>query len=117
MHFTFDFRAKEKTLFDILNAFSANKMFIVVTSVTISKKTPELVPPKVVVENKDGAKAAVGDSLLDFGDTPSKEEKTQVQPRLGPNYPVCGIKQEIPMEIHLELDVYKFKEVGSESGH
>jgi hypothetical protein len=89
-------------------------MFIVVTSLTIKKKTPELVPPVPVVVDED---SSAGDDILGFGSARKKPKKEKVQPRLGPNYPVCGIKQEIPMEIHLELDVYKFKEADSDTGH
>jgi len=111
MHFVFEFRAKEKALLDILNALSTSKMFVVVTSVSLSKKTPELVPK--IVEPVDAE-----DDALGFGSRhPKKEDKPVVAPKLGPNYPVCGIKMEIPMDIHLELDVYKFKEADSDSGN
>ncbi len=107
MHFVFEFRAKERALLDILNAFSTSKkMFVVVTSVSLSKNTPVLVPE--IVESEDG-----NDSALDGG---SGDEKIAPQ-RLGPNYPVCGIKMEIPLDIRIELDVYKFKEAGIDSGN
>jgi len=110
MHFVFEFRAKEKALLDILNAFSTSKMFIVVTSVTISKGTPELVP---AVVDPDAAEA----DDLGFSRSKAKKEEPVAAPKLGPNYPVCGIKMEIPMDIHLELDVYKFKEADCDSGN
>jgi len=112
MHFVFDFRAKEKALLDILNAFSTSKMFIVVTSVSLSKATPELVPKIAEPLTPDS------DAIIGLGNRRQKKEKEAVAPpRLGPNYPVCGIKLEIPMDIHLELDVYKFKEADSDSGN
>jgi len=106
MHFVFEFRAKERALLDILNAFSTSKMFIVVTSVSLSKNTPVLVPEVVDSADKNG-------SALDGG---SGGEEIAPQ-RLGPNYPVCGIKMEIPLDIRIELDVYKFKEAGIDSGN
>ena len=113
MHFVFEFRAKEKALLDILNALSTTKkMFIVVTSLSLSKATPELVP-KIA-----DPLAAEPDAIIGFGNPRKKKEKEAVAPpKLGPNYPVCGIKLEIPMDIHLELDVYKFKEADSDSGN
>jgi hypothetical protein len=112
MHFVFEFRAKEKALLDILNALSTGKMFVVVTSVSLSKSTPDLVP-KIV----DPAEAEP-DAGIGFGGSHTKKEDKPVEPpKLGPNYPVCGIKMEIPMDIHLELDVYKFKEADSDSGN
>lgn len=109
MHFAFEFRAKESALLGILNALAANRMFITVTSISLSKKTPELVP--VIAEPEaDGAIAGLG-----FSEKPKAKESAEVQ-RLGPNYPVCGIKMEVPMDVRLELDVYKFREVAVDSG-
>ncbi len=80
-------------------------MFVVVTSLTLSKTTPELVPKPVESDEDDGG----------FGD-PSAKASPLVAQRLGPNYPVCGIKMEIPMDVRLELDVYKFREAAVDSG-
>ncbi len=113
MHFVFEFRAKEKSFINIMNAFSKNKMFIVVTSLSINKKTQKLMPDMVVQDKEDKSKGA--DSI--FGDGSSAGD-SDIQPqRLGPDFPVCGIKMEIPMDIHLELDVYKFKEADRVSGN
>lgn len=112
MHFVFEFRAKEKALLDILNAFSTNKMFIVVTSVSLSKNTPPLVPAVVDPAAANGTDAL---AALDHGRAENTEDV--VVERLGPNYPVCGIKMEIPLDIRIELDVYKFKEAGLDSGN
>ncbi len=91
MHFIFEFRAKERALLEILDAFSTNKMFVVVTSLTVTKKTQALIP-KVV--DPDAAKASKKHKSWDKN---SLEEEDISVPRLGPNYPVCGIKMEIPM--------------------
>ena len=113
MHFVFDFRAKEKALLDILNAFSTHRMFIVVTSVLISKSTPVLVPDLVVsTASKDSGALDV------LAHNRSKKDDEVVEPlKLGPNYPVCGIKMEVPMDVRIELDVYKFKEADIDSGN
>lgn len=112
MHFVFEFRAKEKSLINILNAFSHNKMFIVVTSLSVSKKTPELIP-KVI--DQDDEKTTRRGSVRN--NNSSDDAGDIAVPRLGPDYPVCGIKMEIPMDIRLEMDVYKFKEAGIDSGN
>ena len=113
MHFVFKFRAKERALLDILNAFSTHKMFIVVTSVSISKPTPVLVPDVVgSSENKD---SVVLDAL--GSNRSEKDDEAIAPPKLGPNYPVCGLKMEVPMDISIELDVYKFKEADIDSGN
>jgi hypothetical protein len=108
MHFAFEFRAKEKALLDILNALSANRMFITVTSISLSKPTPELVP--VVTDPEDEGAVSVG-----FSAATKPTESPEAQ-KLGPNYPVCGVKMEIPMDVRLELDVYKFREATVDSG-
>jgi hypothetical protein len=105
LHFVFEFRAKESALLEIINALSAQPMFVVVTSLSLSKETPELVPKPAEVE---------GDS--NFGGVSSTPADAVVTHRLGPNYPVCGIKMEIPLDIRLELDVYKFREAAVDSG-
>jgi len=110
MHFAFEFRAKESALLGILNALADNKMFITVTSVSLSKKTPELVPE--IVESEAGGESIAG---MAFGAEPDSKASAEAQ-RLGPNYPVCGIKMEVPMDIRLELDVYKFREATVDSG-
>ncbi len=108
MHFTFEFRAKESALLGILNALAANPMFINVTSISLSKPTPELVPVATGSEAGDA-------STPGFAIAAAPEEASEVE-KLGPNYPVCGIKMEIPMEVRLELDVYKFREATIDSG-
>jgi hypothetical protein len=108
LHFAFEFRAKESALVGILNALSTPPMFLVVTSLSVKKDTPELVPMVPEVEDERA-------ELSGFGDTTAKAAPEEEQ-KLGPNYPVCGIKMEIPMEIRLELDVYKFGEADVDSG-
>ncbi|MBT3194632.1 MAG: hypothetical protein HN341_18965 [Verrucomicrobia bacterium] len=109
LHFVLEFRAKESALVGILNALSLQPMFVAVTSLSVEKATPELVPavPEVDAEHSDRS---------GFGGVTEPEVPEENQ-RLGPNYPVCGIKMEIPMDIRLELDVYKFKEAAVDSGN
>jgi hypothetical protein len=107
MHFVLEFRAKQSALLDILNALAAHPMFIVVTSVSLSKPTPELVPV-IAEEESEDSRAGFGGELT--------SEKTAEAPKLGPKYPVCGIKMEIPLDVRLELDVYKFREATLDSG-
>jgi len=108
MHFSFEFRAKESALLGILNALATNPMFINVTSITLSKATPELVP--VAADTGADDESKVG-SRVDA----APKDKAEAA-KLGPNYPVCGIRMEIPMEVRLELDVYKFREATVDSG-
>ncbi len=108
LHFVFEFRAKESALVSILNALSAHPMFIVVTSLSVSKPSPELVPTLVIPD-------ADRTALSEFGETHAAEA-TAPPSNLGPNFPICGIKMEIPMDVRLELDVYKFREVDVDSG-
>ncbi len=109
MHFALEFRAKQDALLDILNALAAHPMFIVVTAVKITKPVNQLVPDiKEVDENSD---ADI------FRRSSEGAEEQPVEPlKLGPRYPVCGIKMEIPLDVRLELDVFKFKEMTVDSG-
>jgi hypothetical protein len=108
MHFAFEFRAKESALLGILNALAANRMFITITSLSLSKPTPELVPLVVNPEDEEATNRGFGDV--------SEATKSPETQKLGPNYPVCGVKMEIPMDVRLELDVYKFREAEVDSG-
>jgi len=107
-HFALEFRAKASALVDLLNELSAHSMFVVVTSLSLSKPSPELVPE--VVDPQAGSPGGAG-----FGATRTAAVAAAT-PQLGPNYPVCGIEMEIPMDIRLELDVYKFREADVDSG-
>jgi hypothetical protein len=109
LHFVFEFRAKESALVTILNDLASSSIFIAVTSLSVSKPSPEFVPAAVDPEAERTARSEFG------GARPSAAAQPKTH-NLGPNAPICGIKMEIPMDIRLELDVYKFREAAVDSG-
>ncbi len=112
LHFGFDFRAKESALLGILNAMASNDMFIVMTSISFEAGVPEMMPVAVPVVSGGDAAAipalppapvpAVG-APAETGNVPQAWERRKDE-RI-----VSGPVHEIPMDVTLELDVYKFQ--------
>jgi len=107
--FAIEFTAKETALLGVLNALSASPSFTVIKIVRLNKNVPELMP---VVQQ--AAEARVALPVPGFGAAAPATPQPVV--RLGPNYPVSGLELEIPMQVRMELDVYKFKGDSDESG-
>ncbi len=105
--FVIEFSARESALFGVLNALAASPSFTVVKVVRLNKGIPVLMPVAMDM-------AAAGVSIPGFG------ASSVVAPapvlRLGPNYPVSGLEMEIPMQVRVELDVFKFRGDSDGSG-
>ena len=106
--FVIEFNAKESALIGVLNALAANPTFTVVKVVRLNKDIPVLMPVMV-----DAAAAGGVTTIPGLGEPPPTAEPAL---RLGPAYPVCGLEMEIPMQVRMELDVYKFKGDSDGSG-
>ncbi len=105
--FVIEFSAKESTLIGVLNALASSPSFTVVKVVRLNKGIPVLMPGTV-----DPA-AADGVPIPGVGAQPTTAAPVL---RLGPSYPVSGLEMEIPMQVRMELDVYKFKGDSDGSG-
>lgn len=105
--FVIEFSAKESALIGVLNALAASPTFTVVKVVRLNKGIPVLMP--VTVDS-----AAAGDVPIPGFGEPSPTAAPVL--RIGPAYPVCGLEMEIPMQVRMELDVYKFKGDADGSG-
>jgi hypothetical protein len=120
--FVLEFTAREEALTRVLNSFAASPVYIVVRSVTLRKEVPALVPARsATVGGAAGADRRSAPSAADmnflFGgeaprvpEAPAPEEATRDN-LLGPSHPVSGIEMEIPMQVRMEIDVYKFRGV------
>lgn len=107
--FVFEFNAKETALISIINALAASPVFTVVNVIQIQKEVPVLLP---VADEALAAGTATDPLGLGLGDKPVEPSTAH----LGPGYPVCGLEMEIPMQVRIELDIYKFKGDSNESG-
>lgn len=106
--FVIEFSAKESALIGVLNALVASPSFSVVKVMRLKKDIPVLMPVAGLQ-----AAAAPGIPIPGFGAPPA----TAAPPvRLGPSYPVSGVEMEIPMQVRVELDIFKFKGDSDGSG-
>lgn len=105
--FVIEFSAKESALIGVLNALASSPSFTVVKVVRLNKGIPVLMPVTV-----DPA-AAGGVSISGLG-APAATSAPVL--RLGPGYPISGLEMEIPMQVRMELDVFKFKGDSDGSG-
>jgi len=103
LHFIFVFKAKETAIMNILNLLASDDMFVVVTSVNVSKEEADVL-----------AGGAVKVSEEDEVDT-KPERDAAVQPTRMERM-VAGLELEVPKKVYLELDVYSFKADKSGSG-
>ncbi len=103
--FVIEFSAKESALIGVLNALAASPSFTMVKIMRLTKSVPVLIPVQV-------ASAATGPADTGLGAVPAAAGAV----RLGPSYPVSGLEMEIPMQVRMELDVYKFKGDSDGSG-
>jgi hypothetical protein len=84
LHFTFELRASEPILVDVLNRLAANPVFIVVTSVEVE---------------------TVAD--LQLGAQPKREDVTNATARATAKI-VCGPELTEPAQVKIDLEVYRF---------
>lgn len=95
--FSVEFVAKEAVILDVLNRFACDDMFIVVTGVEFIKQKEDLRIPDLLTkvaaggETGDNVKAAVTSGDL------RREQRL-----------VSGVNVDMPMTVHVNLDVYTF---------
>lgn len=99
-HFTWEFAATEKALHTVLNELATHPMFIVVTSLDLTKPRPDV---------REAAAVTAGESVgrLDAeGNVVASESDayTSRRQRL-----VSGPQLEVPMTVQMAMDVYLFK--------
>jgi len=94
--FLLEFSSSSASLLGVLNDLASSEMFTVVTSVRLKKEIPDLMPPPDTGTDND--------EDLDPDKPLLREPEKPVQCR------VCGPELELPMDVRIEVDVYKFKE-------
>ncbi|MFU8780444.1 MAG: hypothetical protein ACNA71_05400 [Kiritimatiellia bacterium] len=113
-----EFNAREESLARLLNALASNPMYTVVRAVRLQKDVPDMVPvrpaagPGVSADRRPETETDL--SFLFGGGGVATAPAPAVAERpagavLGPSHPVSGIEMEIPMQVRLEIDVYKFR--------
>jgi hypothetical protein len=111
--FVLEFNAKEEALCKLLNALASSRLYTVVRTVRVRKDVPDMLPSRT--GGPSGAAPASDESLafLFGGGAPATAaQPASAQtggPSLGPSNPVSGIEMETPMQVRLEIDVYKFR--------
>ncbi|MDD5522273.1 MAG: Amuc_1100 family pilus-like protein [Kiritimatiellae bacterium] len=129
-HFIIEFKAREQVLCNILNKLSSCEMFVVVTSVEAVKEGSDLadiktrsvapvVPAAVAAQVEDKKKVDIFDTptgvtvakpVKDAGTNavPDKTEQLKEKPSRAERV-VCGPDLEKPINVKMELDVYRFR--------
>ncbi len=102
-HFVVEFTCLSESLFGILNDLASCKMFSVVTSLKVTKAIPDLVPPAIEVPAENESSTPLPAA--------GRPEKKARQRR------VCGPEMELPANVRIEIDVYKFKEESARAPH
>jgi len=101
-HLKIKIKAHEKSLLGVLNRLAAHEMFVVVTSVTTSKTAVDV--KEAVVKKTVNRDASGGAAVLEpDAATLSRAQRT-----------VSGPVVEGPMDVTIELDVYRFRNVAQE---
>ncbi len=114
LHFGLDFKAKQGALLGVLNALSSNDMFVVVASVSMEKAVPEMMPVGLEAPPGTGPDDLIPTLPPAFGGPDVKPDVSAVaviQPweKGKVDRIVSGPEHELPMDITVELDVYKFQ--------
>lgn len=111
MHFRLEFTAGEVALIEALNRFSSGRVFVAVESIAFSKEMRELVPEIAVTPSP--RPAAAEDLFFSRPEAvPAAPELPAVTPiwkRPKDQRIVSGPGNETPMQVAIELSVYKFK--------
>jgi len=100
LHFAFEFTGKEYSILNVLNRLAAHEMFVVVTSLAFEKRVPDVVTDDVGDDK--------GRTHSEKADIAEQQNGSSRRERM-----MCGRELEEPMNVKLELDVYRFKEAPS----
>jgi hypothetical protein len=109
LRFAMDFKAKEETVWTVLNRLAGEAPFIVVTQVQLTKQGADVRPPRTQEQPAEPDRPTVGLGLLKRIDAqkersaPERERPATLQERT-----VSGPTLEAPMLVELKLDVYVF---------
>lgn len=116
--FVLEFEAREEALMRLLNALADSSLYTIVRRVQLRKDVPSMIATqREATDGEDAPREPEADVSFLFGepDEDAAEEITEDYdgrgPRLGDSQPVSGIEMETPMEVRLEVDVYKFRSV------
>ena len=118
--FTLEFDAREEALARFLNALASTPMYTVVRTVRLRKEVPEMVVTSTAAATATTERRAGVDADVAFlfgGEEPvGTPTDPSAEPALGAalvgtSRPVSGIEMETPMQVRLEVDVYKFRSV------
>lgn len=116
--FVLEFNAREEALAKVLNALASDSLYIVVRTVRLRKDVADMVAARPVApgaaaggDRRGGAEA---DVQFLFGGEASPAPAASAAPEraapvLGPSHPVSGIEMETPLQVRMEIDVYKFR--------
>ncbi len=97
--FSVEFLAKEDVVLDVLNRFSRDDLFIVVTGVEFTKGAQDLNMP-----SSGETKVVTGDKVADSSVTKSVKSEPPVRQQRR----VSGPSIDMPMVVRVDLDVYTF---------
>ena len=110
LHFVVEFKAREKALTGVLNRLARQKLFVVVTGLTMSKEAPDVRPANSVVET---AVAPQDEEAGPFDPVRAREQAAALLAQLAAMTPedrtISGLGCENLMRVVLELDVYHFR--------
>ncbi len=119
--FVLEFSAREEALTRFLNALAANPMYSVVRTVRLRKDVPAMVATQTEATVSGADRRSRSETDVSFlfggGDEAVQDPMTTAtatetaSPLLGGSRPVSGIEMETPMQVRLEVDVYKFRSV------
>jgi len=112
--FVFEFSAREEALTKLLNALAANPMYTVVRTIRLRKDVPSMVPTQAEgtgADRRPQSSETDVSFLFGGGEEATQEPGAAPTPLLGTSRPVSGIEMETPMQVRLEVDVYKFRSV------
>lgn len=95
LHFIFEFKAKESSVLNILDRLAAHKMFVVVSSLQFEKMGMDVKKHKKPI---DRDREKLTEEARGPEEIPSRLERLLSGPAL-----------EKPMNVTIEMDVYRFK--------
>jgi hypothetical protein len=96
--FVLKFKSGETALRNILNRLAGDAMFAVVTSLKVEKEADDVAPPSLTRGGEPGRAAEAEDGADVRAEAPSRRDRV-----------VSGPERAVPLVVHLELDVYRFK--------
>jgi len=116
MQFRFEFTATEAAFLAVMNELVANRMFVMVDSVTFSKEVPEMAP--AIASRASGPTSPAAEATeadLFFATAAATDPEPEVRTvvpiwkRAKAQRVISGPEHENPLQVSLAVSVYKFK--------